>query len=260
MKVNIPAFLSNRGKSRIVFITGAGISAESGLQTFRGGNGFWNNYDLDEVCNISTFFKNYQKVHKFYNKRRKELAKISPNITHQFITEVQQIYGEDRVMVITTNVDDLHEKAGSKVLHVHGILTEMIEPFNWEQYAVKNIGYSKWKPMDGVISKPNVMFFGEQWTYTEGRRRNAYEDMEKIIFNLNEEDIVFIIGCSHTVIDFRNYFSSDKSIYEHCSKVFSVDINNKSTPAHLDFSKSITKSATQSIPDMKEVIHLLFNK
>lgn len=261
MNEKISAFLANRNKNRIVFITGAGISAESGIQTFRDHNGLWNKYRVEDVCSMNTFHKNYKDVHKFYNKRRIELGKVNPNAAHKFLANIQKEFGEDRVSIITTNIDDLHERAGStNVLHVHGLLTEVIEPFTWEEYAIKKIGYTEWKPMDGIVSKPNVMFFGEQWVYTNGRRREPYKDMEQIIFNLNENDIVFIIGCSHTVVNFSEYFSPEHSKFEHPSKVFSVDVNIKNTPFHHDFSTFITKRATDSIEDMMDIIKEKYNK
>lgn len=104
----------------IVFLTGAGISAESGIPTFRDSNGLWNNYKVEDVASIEGFRRNPQLVLDFYNQRRRDLLKVKLNDAHYAKMKLQEKY---RVIVITQNVDDLHERAGTDmVLHLHGEL------------------------------------------------------------------------------------------------------------------------------------------
>lgn len=100
--------------------TGAGISAESGISTFRDADGLWENHDVMEVASADGFRRNPALVHEFYNERRRDLVKAQPNAAHKALVELEKYYD---VYVITQNVDDLHERAGSsKVLHLHGEL------------------------------------------------------------------------------------------------------------------------------------------
>lgn len=110
---------------RIFIFTGSGISAESGLSTFRGNDGLWNNHSIDDVCNEYTWRENYALVHDFYNDLRQSLADTKPNEAHISIARIQQQFG-DRVSIVTQNVDDLLERAGAtNVLHLHGHLGEL---------------------------------------------------------------------------------------------------------------------------------------
>lgn len=107
----------------IVFLTGAGISAESGIPTFRDGNGLWNNHNVEDVASIEGWKRNPELVLNFYNQRRADLMGVEPNDAHRAITKLQEKY---RVVVITQNVDDLHERAETDmVLHLHGELRKV---------------------------------------------------------------------------------------------------------------------------------------
>lgn len=110
---------------KILILTGAGISAESGIPTFRDPGGVWEKYDLNEVATPEGFHKNPELVHEFYNQRRKELLKVRPNPAHLALAELEKGYPGE-VLVVTQNVDDLHERAGSKrVIHIHGELLKV---------------------------------------------------------------------------------------------------------------------------------------
>src|SRR5690625_2862221 len=105
---------------KVVVLTGAGISAESGISTFRDSNGLWENHDIMEVASPEGWNQNPQLVLEFYNKRRRQLKEVEPNPAHYALKELEAHYD---VHIITQNVDDLHERAGSsKVLHLHGEL------------------------------------------------------------------------------------------------------------------------------------------
>lgn len=208
--MNLERFLLNSDRiPRLVFASGAGLSKESGINTFRDAqeDGLWEQHSIDEVCNIATFYVNYEKVHNFYNMRRQALSTVEPNIGHELIARIEQLYGEDRVIHITANVDDLTERAGGTAMHVHGKLTEVIEPFaqNNKDYVIKNIGYNEHIPTPGIISKPNVVLFGEADWYTEGKRKPIYDDMYKVLDSLRPMDTVIVIGSSDTVIPWSVY-------------------------------------------------------
>ncbi|MFP9052002.1 Sir2 family NAD-dependent protein deacetylase, partial [Enterococcus faecalis] len=118
---------------RLIIISGAGLSVESGVRAFRtdtaSGKALWDDYDLEEVCNIHAFRGNfYHKTHMFYNKRREELKTVEPNLAHLRIGEWYKKY-PGQVVNLTTNVDDLIERAGvphSDILHIHGYLKEVV--------------------------------------------------------------------------------------------------------------------------------------
>ena len=104
----------------LVFLTGAGISAESGLSTFRDNNGMWTKVDAMELASIQGYRKNRERVLEFYNERRRNLLNVEPNHAHRVLAELEKDF---KVSIITQNVDDLHERAGStSVLHLHGEL------------------------------------------------------------------------------------------------------------------------------------------
>lgn len=115
--------MSLAGKKKIAVLTGAGVSAESGLATFRGNNGLWGKYDPDEVASIQGWYRNRELVLNFYNDLRRTLGEVKPNAAHYAIAALEKEYS---VTVITQNVDNLHERAGStKVLHLHGEATKV---------------------------------------------------------------------------------------------------------------------------------------
>ena len=117
--------MSSREVKRIVILTGAGISAESGIPTFRDKGGIWERYRLEEVATPEAFRKNPDLVHEFYNLRQRELLKVFPNAAHHALAELEREYPGE-VLIVTQNVDDLHERAGSRnVIHMHGELLKV---------------------------------------------------------------------------------------------------------------------------------------
>ena len=181
---------------KVVFFTGAGVSAESGISTFRDSDGLWENHKIEEVCEITTWKKHKDAVFRFYSERRKQLAKVKPNLIHKTIAELQNKYGEENVLVITQNVDNLFERAGcSKVIHLHGFLPEM-KCLNCQN--VFNVGYSENKKEDlcpkcGKASlKPNIVFFGEN--------APEYHWLNKALRDIRTEDIFVVIGTMGNVV------------------------------------------------------------
>ena len=147
--------------TKIVVFTGAGVSADSGIATFRDADGLWANYRIEDVCTPEALMRDRATVIEFYNKRRKELFDKEPNAAHHAIAELEQWFD---VEVVTQNVDNLHERAGStRVTHLHGELTKLrsmqnpnlIVPIEgWEQRLED-------RAPDGAPLRPHIVFFGE---------------------------------------------------------------------------------------------------
>ena len=151
---------------KIVFLTGAGISKESGLDTFRDSkDGLWNNYKIDEVATPQGWKNSRSQVIEFYHKRKSDCDNVEPNSAHKFIADLEK---EHEVIVITQNVDNLHERAGStNVIHVHGSLYEVrstVDPkltYNLQEVGCEDYIKIGSKCEKGSQLRPNVVWFGE---------------------------------------------------------------------------------------------------
>lgn len=174
---------------KIVFLTGAGISAESGLATFRDSNGLWNNYDAETVASLQGFLSNHALVHQFYNELRQQMFLARPNPAHLALTYLQQ-HSLAEVHIITQNIDTLHEKALSQnVWHIHGQvnqlrcvkcgkITETWEP--WTELCLCHSCHGK--------LRPNIVFFGEELFFSP-----------KIEQLLHEAELFVAVGTSGTI-------------------------------------------------------------
>ena len=144
----------------VVILTGAGISAESGISTFRDANGLWENHDIQEVATPEGFAKNPELVLRFYNQRRQQLHQVAPNAAHLAITKLAN---HTQVKVVTQNIDDLHERAGNPfVLHLHGELFKARSTVN-ERHIVEwkgDIQIGDLCPQNGQM-RPHIVWFGE---------------------------------------------------------------------------------------------------
>ncbi len=146
----------------IVVFTGAGVSADSGISTFRGGNGLWDSHRIEDICTADAIRHNREEVIKFYNIRRKELLSVEPNPAHVAISKLEAYF---KVQVVTQNIDDLHERAGSTdITHLHGELRKLrstkdehlVYPIDgWEQDPNAR------SKEDDALLRPFVVFFGE---------------------------------------------------------------------------------------------------
>ena len=173
---------------KIVVFTGAGVSADSGLATFRDADGLWANYRIEDVCTPEALARNRALVIEFYNLRRKELLKTKPNAAHEAIAELEQWFD---VEVVTQNVDNLHEQAGSsRVTHLHGELmklrsqnnSSLIVPIEgWEQ------GLDD-RAEDGSLLRPHIVFFGESVPMFDRATEIA-----------READVMVVVGTSLAV-------------------------------------------------------------
>ena len=178
---------------KVVILSGAGISAESGISTFRDNGGLWEQYDVMEVASAQGWKKNPGLVLNFYNMRRAQLASVEPNRAHLDIAALEKDYD---VVVVTQNVDNLHEKAGSsRVIHLHGELTKVrpedsyTEEDGYDESRVKDVGFSAVKLGDvdgrGVQYRPHIVFFGE-----------AVPKLSDALRELVEADYMIIVGTS----------------------------------------------------------------
>lgn len=173
-----------KNNKHIVVLSGAGISAESGLKTFRDSDGLWNGYDVYEVASPDGWHKNPQLVLDFYNARRKDVAAALPNAAHIGLAQLEHDYD---VTIITQNIDDLHERAGStKVLHLHGEIFKMRsvadEDTVYEIRSDINLGNTA---ADGTQLRPHIVWFGE-----------AVPMMEMAIALVQDCDYFVVVGTS----------------------------------------------------------------
>lgn len=178
------------GKPKLVVSTGAGISAESGIKTFRDAGGLWENYPVMQVASADGFRRDPELVHQFYNHRRHELLKVVPNAAHLALVELERDYD---VYIITQNVDDLHERAGSKnVLHLHGELMKIRSISNPDYVETLDIDHLETTPAtkgkNGDFMRPHIVFFQE-----------AVPNIEKAMELAHEADIFCVIGTSLAV-------------------------------------------------------------
>jgi len=182
-------------QSRLIIFSGAGLSAESGLATFRGASGLWEGVSIRTVCDISTWEDNFEAVHDFYDARRAAGATAQPNRAHRIIADWQKMW-PGRVVILTQNIDRLLESAGcTQVIKLHGdirLLRCLACGHNWEiegeRYDRK--GCPHCRATDLV--KPGVVFFGEA--------APRYSDLHEIVSSLREMDTAVVVGTSGTVL------------------------------------------------------------
>lgn len=153
-------------KQKLVVLSGAGISAESGLQTFRDSDGLWEGHDVAEVATPEAWHRNPKLVLDFYNMRRQNVLDAEPNMAHQVLAELEEHY---HVTIITQNIDDLHERAGSTdVMHLHGEIFKARSEQNEELiYPMLRDMYEGEMAADGSLLRPHIVWFGEPVTMIE---------------------------------------------------------------------------------------------
>ena len=225
-------------KKNLVVLTGAGISAESGLKTFRNSDGLWMGYNVYEVATPEGYKKNPKLVLDFYNMRRRDVAKALPNAAHKGIAELQQHFN---VTVITQNIDDLHERAGSKsVLHLHGEIFKMrgekdINTF----YEIKgDINLGDIAP-DKTQFRPHVVWFNEQVPM-----------IEEASIIMSKTDIFILAGTSLQVYPAAGLIDH----LPHNVPKYIVDSNPPYIPPHHNF-YVIEKSATEGVGELLKMMN-----
>ncbi len=214
---------------KVVILTGAGLSASSGISTFRDSGGLWENYDINEICSTGCLDWNYEATINFYNLRREDIKNKLPNNAHKMCARVKEKYGE-KIEIITQNVDNLLEKANcKKVIHLHGFLEEIrcmsCEKIVNIKYNIQDSSNSTCSSCSGEM-RPNIVFFGET--------APMYEKMYQILKNCG---LLVVIGTSGYVIDvsfltqYANYsilnnLEPSEAIIEECfNKIYYEDAN-----------------------------------
>ncbi|MBR5685624.1 MAG: NAD-dependent deacylase [Muribaculaceae bacterium] len=230
-------------KKKLVISSGAGISAESGIKTFRDSDGLWENYPVMEVASHEGYLRNPALIHKFYNERRLQLVNAQPNAAHLGLVELEKDFD---VRVITQNVDDLHERAGSSnVLHLHGELMKVRSVRNerllytlpCDDLSDKGLETSEdTRDPNGDKVRPHIVFFGE-----------AVPNMEAAARLAQEADIFVVIGTTLVVYPAAaliQYVRRGVPIYY-------IDPNPAAVP---DWVTVIKKPATQGVADLIEIL------
>lgn len=215
----------------IVVLTGAGISRESGLPTFRDAGGLWDRYPLEEVATPGAYQRNPELVHEFYNLRRREVLKAQPNAGYIALRDLEG-YFRDRMALVTQNIDDLHERAGSdKVIHMHGEARKLRcvgagHVFEWNDDA----NCETQCPECGSAVRPHVVWFGE-----------IPLEMPRIERALAETDVFCAIGTSGTVYPAAGFVSEVK---EHGGLCIEVNLEESDGP----FDVRLMGPATVQVP------------
>lgn len=221
-------------KKKLVVLSGAGISAESGLRTFRDSDGLWEGYDIEDVATPGAWKKNPQLVLDFYNYRRRDVAKAQPNIAHFGLSELENNFD---VTVITQNIDDLHERAGSsKVIHLHGEIFRMCSERDRSIVAeIRDDIRLGHMAADGHQYRPDIVWFEE-----------PVPMMEEAAVVASKADIFVVIGTSLQVYPAAGlvHFAPAESIKFIIDRRIPYAVNS----AHFRF---IEKPATEGIEDLK---------
>lgn len=230
-------------KKKLVILSGAGMSAESGISTFRDAGGLWDRYPVDQVATPEGYARNPELVINFYNERRKQLLTVKPNRGHEIIAELEK---DMDVTVITQNVDNLHERAGStNVIHLHGELTKVcssrdpnnpryIKELKPEEYEVKVGQLAE----DGSQLRPFIVWFGE-----------AVPKIEEAVSVVEKADCFVVIGTSLNVYPaagLLNYVPQSAPVYLIDPKEVQVPVG-----CHVHV---IRKGASEGMSELKEIL------
>jgi NAD-dependent deacetylase len=224
-------------KKNLIILTGAGISAESGLKTFRDSDGLWMGYDVYEVASPQGWQKNPELVLDFYNQRRNEVAKALPNAAHKGIADLENDF---KVTIITQNIDDLHERAGSKnVIHLHGEIFKMRSEKDANTfYEIKDEIHFGDKAPDGFQLRPHVVWFGEQVP--------LIEEAAKV---LSTADIFILAGTSLQVYPAAGLID----FLPPGIPKYIIDKNPPLILPHHNF-RVIKKPATEGVEEVKKIL------
>ena len=223
---------------KLVVFTGAGISQESGIKTFRDSGGLWEEYKISDVCSPEAWEKDPELVLEFYNKRRKQALEAMPNRAHEIIAELEKHFV---VQIITQNIDDLHERAGStNVLHLHGEITKVRSVATEEIYTIGD------KPTfindfckDGHQLRPHIVWFGEEVPNMEVAQELA-----------KTADILLIVGTSLNVYPAAGLVHETS---EKCDK-YLIDPSDSMTTTSIKNVTFINEKATKGVAIVASIL------
>jgi NAD-dependent deacetylase len=225
--------------SRLIVFSGAGLSAESGLPTFRGESGLWEGVPIRKVCHIDTWHANFEPVHGFYDARRIAESKAEPNVGHQTIMEWQKTW-PGRIHILTQNIDTLLERAGcADVVHLHGEIQKLrcldcgwvweIEAVPYDRKGCPSCGSQK-------EVKPDVVFFGEA--------APRYSHLHTIAQSLGPKDTVVVVGTSGAVLP------ADRLFGQSCAYSVLVNLEPGDQMDERVFSERLYGPATEQLPNL----------
>ncbi len=239
--IPLPSELQHAG-SRITILTGAGLSAESGLHTFRDRGGIWEKYDLTEVATPEAFARNPAFVLDFYNQRRRANEDVKPNPAHQALAQLEREHGGE-VWVVTQNIDPLHEMAGTRnLIHMHGEITKALcaECGHREAWGMADITPQSTCAACGTIGRmrPDVVWFGEM----------PYQ-MEEIFGLLAQTDLFVSIGTSGTVYPAAGFVEIARE-----AGAWTLELNLEPSEGVSLFHHAVQGRATQTVPALVDQI------
>jgi len=223
-------------KKKLIVLTGAGISAESGISTFRDAGGLWEGHDIMEVASPEGFAKNPALVLDFYNKRRAQLNEVKPNLGHKTLVDLEQYFD---VHIITQNVDDLHERAGSSnIIHLHGELRK-VRSVKDERLIKEELGSINLGDLaeDGGQLRPHIVWFGE-----------AVPAMEEAMPLALHADIFIVVGTSLAVYPAAG-------LVNYCKPNTPIIVVDPGQP-EIDTNRVhfVQKTACEGLPEVMEIL------
>lgn len=224
---------------QIVILTGAGISQESGIRTFRAADGLWEDHRIEDVATPEGFARDPQLVHRFYNTRRSQLTSgdVSPNAAHLALAKLEQDYPGE-VLVVTQNIDDLHERAGQRnLIHMHGELLKMRCSVSGRIYEIlDDISQDRRCECCGLSEtlRPHVVWFGE-----------IPLEMDRIYRHLAQCDLFLAVGTSGNVYPAAGFVREAKQAGAN-----SIEINLEPSMVNADFDEHLQGLATDVVPKL----------
>ena len=227
-----------KNAQKVVFVTGAGISQESGIPTFRGKDGLWRNYDAMKLATIDAFYENPKLVWEWYNERRQNIFNAEPNLGHKAIAELENFL---QVAVLTQNIDGLHQQAGSsKVLELHGSIVR-IKCTSCDFKDEIFTEFSNLPPLCkcGNILRPDVVWFGE------GLPQEVWDEA---IFQASSCDVMIIAGTSLVVSP-----ANTLPIYARQNNATLIEINPEKTIMTPEMDLSVRSTSAIALPELVSI-------
>ncbi len=223
---------------KIVFVTGAGISQESGIPTFRGKDGLWRNYDAMKLATIDAFYENPKLVWEWYNERRKNIFSAEPNLGHKAIAELEKFV---HVVILTQNIDGLHQRAGStKVLELHGSIIEIkCTVCKFKDKILTE--FKEFLPLCkcGNILRPNVVWFGEPL---------PQDIWQQAMIHASKCDVMVIVGTSLVVSP-----ANTLPFYAKQNNAFLIELNPEETMMSRDMDLSVRSTSVVTLPELVSI-------
>ena len=227
-----------RDAKKIVFVTGAGISQESGIPTFRGKDGLWRNYDAMKLATINAFYDNPKLVWEWYNERRKNIFSAEPNLGHKTIVELEKFV---KIIVLTQNIDGLHQRAGSaEVLELHGSIVKIkCTVCNFKSEILTEFLQIPPLCKCGNILRPDVIWFGESL---------PQEIWKQAVIHASKCDVMIVVGTSLVVSP-----ANTLPIYAKQNNATLIEINPEETIMSSDMDLSIRNTSVMTLPEFVSI-------